>query len=297
MSLFAPACLWDVGAELGEGALWHAASGRVYFVDIKGSKIHRCAPDGSARRSWDTPHTPGFLLPVADGGFVCGMRGGLYRFDEQAGSFSLLHAVERDQPTNRLNDGYVDAGGALWFGSMDDLEESATGVLYRLGESGDARAMEREYIITNGPAMSPDGRTLYHADTLRKQVYAFDVMRNGRLERKRVFATITGGAYPDGMAVDSDGDVWLALFNGGRIERYNASGKLLASVALPCSNVTKLAFGGDDLRTVFVTTAWKGMSAAQRASEPLAGGLFTFRTDTPGQQQHAFSIGALLEQH
>jgi D-xylonolactonase len=292
MSLFEPVCLWNVGAELGEGALWHAPSKQVYFVDIKGSKIHRCAPDGSARQTWSTPKTPGFVLPVDGGGFICGMRDGIYRFDENSGEFSLIQPVEAELASNRLNDGYVAADGALWFGSMDDEEYRTSGALYRLA-AGELAQVEPEYIITNGPAISPDGNTLYHNDTMNHKVYAFDVLPGAQLANKRTFHTFSDSEYPDGMAVDTGGNVWVALFCGGRIDRFSATGELIQSVKLPCSNVTKLTFGGDDLRTVFVTTAWKGLSPEQRALEPLAGGLFTFRTDTPGQAQHAFSLGAL----
>jgi D-xylonolactonase len=293
MSTHQPVCLWPVGAELGEGPLWHAASGSVYFVDIRGRQIHRCAADGSARQSWSAPGMPGFIVPLDGGGFACALEDGLYRFSETSGEFSLICSVEEELPGNRFNDGYVDAQSCLWFGSMDNSERDPSGALYRICRDGQVATQDSGYVITNGPAMSPDGKTLYHTDTLEKRVFAFDVLPDSSLANKREFVTIQGSGYPDGMAVDSEGCVWIALFGGARIERYSAAGKLIDSVAFPCSNVTKLAFGGDDLRTAYVTTAWKGLSPEQRAREPLAGGLFTFRTDTPGLAQHYFSTEAL----
>ncbi len=290
MSTHAPICLWQAGAELGEGPLWHAASRRVYFVDIRGRRVHSCAEDGTQRRSWDAPGQPGFIVPLAEGGFVCGLDDGLYRFDEASGAFTAVRALEAELPSNRFNDGHVDAQGCLWFGSMDNGETRASGTLYRIDTHGRVSVADSGYIITNGPAISPDGMTLYHTDTLARQVYAFDLQADGSLARKRPFVTIADGAYPDGMAVDARGDVWIALFGGARIERYSAQGALLGAVPFPCSNVTKLAFGGDDLRTVYVSTAWKGLSMTQRAREPLAGGLFTFRAETPGLAQHAFTL-------
>ncbi|MES2151230.1 MAG: SMP-30/gluconolactonase/LRE family protein [Pseudomonadota bacterium] len=289
-----PVCLWEVGAELGEGPIWHAATRSVYFVDIKGRQIHRCAADGSARRSWDAPQQPGFIVPLAGGGFACGLQDGVYHFDEDNGKFTLMRSVEGDQPSNRFNDGFVDAQGCLWFGSMDDAEYRPTGSLYRLGASGEVQTRDRDYVITNGPAMSPDGKTLYHTDTLKKQVYAFDVLPEATLARKRVFVAMDGPGHPDGMAVDADGFVWIALFGGARIERYSAAGELVGEVRFPCPNITKLAFGGDDLRTVYVTTAWKGMSPDVRAQYPLAGALFTFRSETPGLVQGQFLPGELV---
>lgn len=292
MTLPTPECVWPVGAELGEGPIWHAASRSVYFVDIRGRRIHCCSEDGSQRRSWTVAGHPGFIVPADAGGFVCALEDGLYRFSETTGKLSALRAVEADLARNRFNDGFADANGALWFGSMDNNEELPTGSLYRLDAQGELLALDNGYVITNGPAMSPDGATLYHTDTLQKTVFGFDVLPGGLLSRKRVFVRIAGSGYPDGMAVDAEGCVWIALFGGGRIERYTSAGELVGEVRFPCSNVTKLAFGGDDLRTVYATTAWKGLSDEQRAREPLAGGLFTFRAASQGLAQHELSIQA-----
>jgi sugar lactone lactonase YvrE len=283
-------CVWDVGAHLGEGALWHAATRSVYFVDIKGRRIHRCAADGSARTSWEAPGQPGFVVPTESGGLVCALEDGLYRLDGASGAFTLLRRIEDELPGNRFNDGHVDAGGNLWFGSMDDAQAAPTGALYRLDRNGSLARLDDGYFITNGPAISPDGKTLYHTDTPLRRVYAFDLRPDGALAGKRVFLQLPEGSRPDGMAVDSEGCLWIALFGAGRIERYTPAGRLVGSVHFPCTNITKLAFGGDDLRTAYVTTAWKGLSPAQRAQQPLAGGLFAFRVETPGQPHHPFRL-------
>jgi sugar lactone lactonase YvrE len=285
-TIYQPECIWDVGAHLGEGALWHAATRSVYFVDIKGRRIHRCAADGSARTSWDAPGQPGFVVPATDGSLVCALEDGLYRLDETSGAFTPLRKIEDDVPGNRFNDGHVDAWGNLWFGSMDDAQAAPTGALYRLDRLGNVARLDDGYIITNGPAISADGRTLYHTDTPLRRVYAFDLRDDGSLAGKRVFLQLPEGSRPDGMAVDSEGCIWIALFGAGRIERYTAAGKLADSAQFPCTNITKLAFGGEDLCTAYVTTAWKGLSPEQRALQPLAGGLFAFRVETPGLPHH-----------
>jgi len=284
-----PVCVWPVGAQLGEGPVWHTRDQAIYFVDIKGGAIHRCAADGSRRQSWTAPAAPGFILPCDDGDFVCGLQGGLHRFSADSGAFSLLQPVEQDLPGNRLNDGYVDACGRLWFGSMDNGENQPGGVLYRWDAARGLAPQDRGYVITNGPAMSPDGKILYHTDTLQRTIYAFDVDATGTLSRKRVLATIDGTGYPDGMAVDAEGYLWVALFGGWRIERFSPTGGLVGIIPFPCANVTKLTFGGDDLRTVHVTTAWKGLPPQERVQQTLAGGLFSFRADTPGLAQHHLS--------
>lgn len=282
-------CLWDVKATLGEGALWDPVRGQVWFVDIKGRRIHRCAPDGSGRQSWDAPSQVGFVVRAASGDMVCGLEDGLHRFDAASGAFAPLLPVEADLPGNRFNDGHVDAGGHLWFGSMDDAEQDASGVLYRF-DGARVASMDAGYIITNGPATSPDGRTLYHTDTLAKRIYAFGLSPAGALQDKRTFVELEAPGHPDGMAVDAEGHLWVATFGGWRIDRYDPMGRKVGEVRFPCANITKLAFGGDDLRTVFVTTARKGLSEALLGEQPLAGGLFTFRSSVPGLAPHALRI-------
>jgi sugar lactone lactonase YvrE len=285
----APVALWEVGATLGEGVLWDAARQQVWFVDIKGRRLHCCAPDGSDRRSWDAPGQVSFVVRASDGGLVCSLEDGLYRFIEATGEFQPFVKVEADQPGNRFNDGFVDTEGRLWFGSMDDGESAKTGALYRFDGTNVVR-MDDGYIITNGPAVSPDGRTLYHTDTLDKRVYAFDLAADGGLSNKRLFADITDGGHPDGMAVDAEGFVWIAVFRGWRIERRDPAGRKVGELRFPCSNITKLAFAGDDLRTVYATSARKGLSAQELAEQPLAGALFTFRAETAGLPHHVLRL-------
>lgn len=288
MKLFEPTVLWPLAAELGEGPLWMADEQRLYFVDIKGQSLHRCDADGQHRHSWNAPAPIGFVQPMKGGGLLAGLKDGLYRFYGE--DFRFLRAVEPHRPCNRLNDAFTDPQGRLWFGSMDDGEVLASGALYRLGSAGAPLMLDRGYVITNGPCMSPDGRTLYHTDTLERLIYAFDVSSQGELDNRRVLARITDG-YPDGTTVDSAGHLWTCLFGGGRIERRAPTGELVQTVPMPCSNVTKLAFGGPDLCTAFVTTAWKGLSMSERVDQPLAGGLFTFRTDVPGLPQASIQHG------
>ncbi len=281
MSL-SPACVWPLAAELGEGPLWSADENVLWFVDIKKKKIHRFDPTTKAGRSFDVPAPPGFLAHVEGGGLLVGMKTGLHHFDPATGACRLLRTVEPHKPGNRLNDGTVDHKGRLWFGSMDDSEEAPSGCLFCLDASG-LHERDPNYVITNGPALSPDGRTLYHTDTLEKIIYAFDVDGEGELSNKRIFIRIEEGAgYPDGPTVDAEGCIWTGLFAGWSARRYSPRGDLLATVRFPCANVTKLAFGGPDLRDVYVTTAWKGLDVAARVAQPEAGGLFHFRSEVPG---------------
>lgn len=275
-------CVCPIAARLGEGPLWSARERAVWFVDIKGRCIHRYDESARTTRTWQAPQDVGFIVAASGERFICGLKSGLYRFAPENGGFQLIAPVDHDRPRNRLNDAHVDAAGRLWFGTMDDDEVNPTGALYRF----DARGLHRcddGYVITNGPATSPDGRTLYHIDTLERVIYSFDLSAGGSLSARRVFARVTEpDGYPDGPAVDAEGCVWIGLYGGWGVNRYSPQGELLNKLPLPVANCTKPLFGGEDLRTLYVTSAWKGLAAEQRAQQSLAGGLFAVRVDTPG---------------
>jgi len=286
-----PECVWPLAAELGEGPVWSAAEEAVWFVDIKGRAIHRYHEPSGATRSWPAPTEPGFLLPTKDGRFIAGLQTGLHWFDPGSGTFELLERIEAELPHNRLNDGFVSAAGHLWFGSMDNEEKEPTGALYQRLAGGSVKR-DAPYVITNGPTECPDGYVLYHVDTLQKVIYAFDKAIDGTLTNRRVFTRIDDGdGHPDGPVMDSTGALWSALFGGWGVNRYDSSGHKLSKLSLPVANVTKAAFGGKDLRTLYLTTAWKGLSAEERAKQPLAGGLFRVRVDVAGLPQAFISHG------
>jgi len=282
-------CAWPVEAVLGEGPVWSSVDRALWFVDIKAPAIHRFGPNGE-KRSWPAPARIGFLLPTRTG-WIAGLKTGLHSFNPETGNFVLLHVVEPHAPNNRLNDGFVDSEGFLWFGSMDDNEEDPSGALYQLGDEGCVRR-DPGYVVSNGPTESPDGRVLYHTDTLAGVIYAFDRARSGTLSNKRVFARLPAGTgYPDGPIVDAEGCIWTGVFGGWGLQRYSPQGELLGTLRLPCSAVTKAAFGDDDLKTLYITTAHVALSAEERKSQPLAGGLFRARVDVPGLPQRVVTHG------
>ena len=282
-------CVWPVAALLGEGPVWSPEDRTLWFVDIKGSGIHAFCEGSGATRSFATPEFAAFVFRDAAGGMICGLRSGLFRFAPATGRFEPLVTVDADLPANRLNDGCVDAAGRLWFGTMDDDERAPTGSLYCFAGNR-LRRMDAGYVITNGPALSPDGRILYHVDTQQRRVYAFDVDAAGQLSRKRLFTAVQEpDVYPDGPTVDADGNVWLAMFGGWGVRCFSPGGKLLRGIELPVAQCTKVAFGGEDLRTLYFTTASVGLSPAQRARQPLAGGLFRTRVEVPGLAAHPFA--------
>jgi sugar lactone lactonase YvrE len=279
-------CIWPLEATLGEGPVWHDASASLWFVDIKGQRVHRYTPGGGAasgrRATWEAPDQVSFLAPRTDGRFVAGLKRGLHLFDPADGSFQLLQVVEPPQLDNRTNDAHVDHLGRVWFGTMHDGESATSGALYCL-DAGTVHRRDSGYCITNGPATSPDGRTLYHVDTLQGLVYAFDLAPDGRLSGRREFVRIAAAAgWPDGLSVDSAGRVWVGLWGGWGAQSFTPGGKPDVFVRLPCANVTKVVFGGPDLCTMYFTSARKGLAPEALATQPLAGGLFAARSDVPG---------------
>jgi len=282
MARAGPQRVAQVGAMLGEGPVWVARDQALWFVDIKGRRVHRFDPAADAIGSWDAPDQVGWVLPVRDAGFLAGLRGGPSSFDPRSGSFGPILAVPDHPPTNRLNDATSDASGRLWFGTMDDGEQAATGRLYRGCAAGIQTASDATLVIANGPAIAPDGKTLYYADTLARTIHAAELRDHAMPGPARILARIEQGVgYPDGLTVDAEGCVWVGLFAGWAARRYAPDGRLLQSVPFPTANVTKIAFGGAELRTAYATTARKGLDATALAAQP-AGDLFAFDVDTPG---------------
>lgn len=278
-----PRNVWNSQCELGEGPVWVERDQALWFVDIKKQKIHRLDPATGDKSSWDAPEMIGFLLPARSGGFVAGLQSGLHKFDETDGSFTPIAEVEADLPANRLNDAVTDPSGTMWFGSMDNDEKADSGAFYRFVGGAVERTELTGICITNGPAVSADGSLLYYVDTLGKTIHVADIAADGSLSNRRLFTTIADGeGYPDGPTIDSEGCLWISLYDGWETRRYSPAGELIQRVRLPAPNITKIAFGGPDLRTVFATSARQGMSADALARSPQSGDLFSFQVEVPG---------------
>lgn len=279
----APESVWSLAAPLLEGPVWVARDAALWFVDIKSHKVHRYDPENGDKRSWDAPAQVGFVLPAESGGFIAGLQTGLARFDPADGSFTPLVDPEPHLPGNRLNDGTVCPSGRLWLGTMDDAEAADSGAIYRLAADGSCHVSSPPCSITNGPAVSPDGRTLYHIDTLGGVIYACDLAKDGSLANRREFARIPNEeGYPDGPTVDAEGCLWVGLYKGSAVRRYSPAGDLLETVPFPVDAITKIAFGGPDLKTVYATTANKHLTPEEKAASPSAGDLFRFTVSVPG---------------
>lgn len=280
-----PELVLDARAQLGEGPIWDADRGRLLFVDIMRGHVHECDPVTGRDRAIDAGRPVSAIAPTVRGDWVIAARDGFYRLDPESGATSLIAHVERDDPQTRMNDGYVDARGRFWAGTMGMGGVRERGSLYRLDPDGQVTRHLMGVNISNGIDWSPDGRLMYYADTGvgRVDVFDFDEAR-GAIGNRRPFLVIPEDqGYPDGLVVDADGCVWLALWEGGAVHRYRPDGSLDISVPMPVTLVTKCAFGGPDLTDLYITTAWIDLDADGRTREPLAGGLFRLRPGVSGR--------------
>jgi sugar lactone lactonase YvrE len=273
--------VFAVAATLGEGPVWIGDA--LWFVDIKAHRLYRFDPASKTAQHWTAPDQIGWVLPSERGDLIAGVKTGLHRFDPATGTFTLFHDPEPQHPDNRLNDATTDSRGRIWFGTMDDNEAATTGRLHRLANGQTADSGLPAVAITNGPAVSADATMLYHTDTLGKRIWRVPIHDDGTLGTPVLHVEIEDGAgYPDGCVIDSENCLWTGLWGGWRVRRYDPAGVAIAEVRFPVSNITKIAFGGADLRTAYATTASKGLDPAARAVQPEAGNLFAFDPGVAG---------------
>ncbi|WP_435280446.1 SMP-30/gluconolactonase/LRE family protein [Streptomyces koelreuteriae] len=269
-------------AELGEGPTWDAATGRLIWIDILGRRVHTYDPATGHRTVRRTEQHVGAVKPRAGGGLVLNLRDGVGLLDPDGG-FRWLH--HEPVPGRRANDAAVAPDGTLWAGTMRYDEAPGGGTLSRIAGDGTVDVVLDDVAVSNGTGWSPDGRLLYYIDSPTRRVDVFD-HADGRVSGRRTLAEIEDGAgFPDGLTVDADGCVWVALWQGSAVRRYSPDGELDRVIELPVPLVTACAFGGAGLSDLYITTARVGLT------EPpaLAGSLFVVPGAGKGMAQPAFA--------
>jgi len=279
-------CVLDVRAQLGECPRWDERAGVLYWVDILEPALHRFDPATGVDTALAVPEHIGCFALNEAGGFIAGLRSGIWTLDENARPLECLAANPEDVRTSRFNDGRCDAAGRFFAGTIDEPKAGGNAHLYRYG-SGRLDALSAGLLTSNGLAFSPDQRWLYHSDTPNFTIYrsAYDAA-TGQCGAREVWARIEptpdDRGRPDGAAVDAEGYYWSAFYEGGRVVRFTPDGQVDAVHRLPARCPTMCAFGGDDLRTLYITSARAGRGADELDREPLAGGIFALRTEVPG---------------
>jgi D-xylonolactonase len=284
---------WDAGCRLGEGIVWSAGDASVVFVDVLGQEVLAFTPASGATRRWRVPQPVGWVLPRVRGGWVAGFAEGPQALTLEPAVVAVpLHRLHAAGSSMRLNDAKVDARGRLWFGSMNHgHERQPDGRFYRWTAGSDPVEVDAGWHVTNGPAFSLDGRTLWHTDSVLATVFAYDLADDGSVSNKRAWLRFEAGeGLPDGMTTDADGHLWIAHWAGGCVtQRDAATGRVLRRIDVPVPNVTNLAFGGPDLADLYITTARAGLAPAARAAAPLAGALFVVRGAGRGRLPDPFA--------
>lgn len=284
-------CAIPASAFLGEGPHWSATDGKLYFVDILAPAV--CVGDttNGTYASVSVPELVGFAIPRAKGGLVAGMHGDIRAVDPATGSTQILARPELDRPGNRFNDGKCDRKGRLWAGSLAIDTTPDRGRLWRIGADLDVREMEQGIHVANGLGWSPDNRTFYFTDTARQTIYAYDFdLENGDIANRRVFVSVPASeGKPDGLTVDAEGFVWVAHWDGWCVTRYDPAGKVERVINLPVPRPTSCVFGGENMQTLFVTSARIRLSAAQLADAPLSGSVFAVNTGISGLHEPVFA--------
>jgi sugar lactone lactonase YvrE len=278
-------------SELGESPFWHPDEQALYWCDIAGRAVNRFHPASGNHQRWPQPCEPSSLAPRPDGGLVVAMRDGIFHLDTRDGERERIVKAPYDQKLLRFNDGKADPQGRFWIGTIHERREPHAS-LYCLTLDSLDRIFD-DATNSNGLGWSPDGATMYWTDTKLHTVFAFDFDPDGGdLSSRRVFARfeprVDGesleryGGRPDGAAVDSEGCYWAAMYEGQRLVRIAPDGRVLESLALPVRCPTMPCFGGDDLRTLYVTTVRDKRPAEELATQPWAGRVLQCRVDVPG---------------
>jgi sugar lactone lactonase YvrE len=275
-----------IGNELGEGPLWSPDEQKLYWVDINVGHVHRLTPGQNDLETFDLGQPVGVLGLRERGGFIAALKNGFHFWDPATGQIEFLVDPETHKPHTRFNDGAVDPKGRFWAGTLGDEDRSA---LYRYDPDGSLHVMQTGVTCSNGIGWSLDYKTMYYSDTFAYTISAYDFdLDSGSISNRHVFHHF-GSALPDGLTVDSEGCIWVAIWGGWRVERYDPAGKLMTQVELPAQFPTCPMFGGANLDELYITSAWTELGPERRHEQPQSGDLFRIRAGVRGLPEPKFA--------
>ena len=273
----------DAKAQLGEGSFWHPAENKLYWIDIERKELHIYDPVSKKDIHFDVGARIGTVVPVKSGGALVALQNGIHFIDTKTGKLIFLN---NPLPENiRFNDGKCDPAGRFWVGSMhlDFIKGAAS--LYRFDKDKTIHTMVNDVTCSNGIVWTADKKTMYYTDTPTGNIDAFDYDEaTGNISNRRTVVKVPdGNGAPDGMTIDSEDKLWVALWGGNGVARFDPlTGKMLLKINVPAPHTTSCAFGGKDLKTLYITTAREGLNETQLKEYPLSGGLFTIDLDVKG---------------
>jgi sugar lactone lactonase YvrE len=286
-----PEVFLEAQATLAEGPIWDHRKGELCWVDILDGRVWAVGRDGAALRSIEVGQAVGFVALRQAGGLVAGMRDGFGVIDQSWRTVGLTVAVEAQDRSTRMNDGACDPRGRVFGGTMAFDESPGRGNLYRLDPDWTVTRVLHGVSISNGIDWSPDGTLMYYVDSPTRRVDVFDYSEEtGAISNRRTFVELDAQrGMPDGLCVDSAGDLWVALWGGGAVAHFDREGRFVEAYELPASNVSACCFGGADYESLFITTAKHHLDAAELARQPHAGDLFVVRPGAQGRPAFEFA--------
>lgn len=282
----------DTKSELGEGAIWNYKTGELIWVNIKGEILNFYHPKTESNREMFTGQMIGTVVPAESGKVMVALQNGIYSYDSDSGAKKLIVDPEADKPDNRFNDGKCDPAGRFWAGTMSLVGAKNAGALYRLDADSTIHKMIDGVGTSNGIVWSADKTKMYYIDTPTRKVMGYDYdNETGDISNPKVAVEIPDGiGYPDGMTIDRKDNLWVALWGGSAVACFNPeNGELLRKIEVPAKNVTSCAFGGDDLETLYITTARESTSDEDLERFPHAGGVFKARPGVKGVKAYFFN--------
>ena len=285
-------CVCDTKDQLGESPIWVEEKNSIFWVDIKRSIIHKLNIKNNIHTSWsfsDSIESIGCIAHIKNNKFVAGTKNGFKFIDLNTNELSHIANPEEDLKNNRFNDGKCDNQGRFYAGTMNDFNNAPTGSFYILYNDLTYKKIDGSYEVTNGPAFSNDYKKIYFTDTRQGKIYSANLNSDGTIKEKKLFISISPKeGNPDGMTLDEEGYIWVAIFGGSCVNRYNKKGKLVDKIELPTSCITSCVFGGDNLDVLFITTASFKLTKEQEVNEPQAGSLFKIDLKIRGNKTNKF---------
>ncbi|MBN3896885.1 MAG: SMP-30/gluconolactonase/LRE family protein [Nostoc sp. NOS(2021)] len=279
----------EARARLGESPIWDSTKNLLYWVDIYNHRVHQFHPATGKNCFFDVGDVVGAIATAGADRLIMALRHHLAFLNTQTGEVTPILEIEGNLSDNRLNDGKCDSQGRFWFGSMCSLEKPQAS-LYRYDPDNSLHVIEIGLTISNGLGWSPDEKTFYLTDSPHKKIYAYDFNSvTGNISNRRIFVDLTNESfYPDGLTIDSEGYIWSAMWDGWCVIRFNAKGEEILRIKLPVQLPTSCTFGGDDLQTLYITTASVGLSQAEIEKSFYSGDLFALQTDVTGLSAYNF---------
>ncbi len=282
----------DSKSELGEGAIWNYKTRELIWVNINGKILNFYNPTINNNKEMFTGQMIGTVVPSESGNMLVALKNGIYILDPETGAKNFIIDPEKDIPDNRFNDGKCDPAGRFWAGTMSMIGQKEAGALYRLDPDSTIHKMIDNVTTSNGIVWSLEKDKMYYIDTPTRKVMVYDYNNaTGEISNPEIAVQVPADfGAPDGMTIDADGNLWIALWGGSAVGCWNPeSGELLRTIEVPAKNVTSCAFGDKDMKTLYITTARQGTSKEELNNYPNSGGVFKIRPGVKGIKAYFFN--------